>query len=292
MSATAVALLPRSGGAAIDTMSDVLHHYTATQRTTLAEEWQDIVRSWHLLYSLVWRDLTVRYKRSFLGWFWTMLHPLLLTIILTVVFSAVFRFTVPHYEVYVLSALLPWTFISQTTVTSMAAIAWNGGLMKRVRVPKSIFVLSATIAGIVNLALAYVPLLAIMLLRGVPIRPAIAFLPVSLAIVAVFTFGLSLALSATAVYFLDLREMYGVALTVLMYLTPIIYPISIIPQRFRLAIDLNPFMYLIDVVRLPVYFGVIPPNGTLAIASGAAVVSLLAGWAIFRRLSRGFYPYL
>lgn len=273
-------------------MSDVLHHYTATQRTTLAEEGHDILRSGHLLYSLVWRDLTVRYKRSFLGWFWTMLHPLLLTIILTVVFSAAFRFTTPHYEVYVLSALLPWTFMSQTTVTSMAAIAWNGGLMKRVRVPKSIFVLSATIAGIVNLALAYVPLVAMMVLRGAPIRPAIAFLPVSVAIVAVFTFGLSLGLSAVAVYFLDLREMYAVGLTVLMYFTPIIYPISIVPARFRPLLAMNPFVYLIDVVRMPVYNGTVPPNGTLAIAAGAAVFALFAGWAIFRRLSRGFYPYL
>lgn len=273
-------------------MSEVLHHYTATQRTTLAEEWHDIVRSGHLLYSLVWRDLTVRYKRSFIGWFWTMLHPLLMTIILTVVFSEAFRFTIPHYEVYVLSALLPWTFVSQTTVTSMAAIAWNGQLMKRVRVPKSVFTLSVTIAGLVNLALAYLPLLAIMLLRGAPIRRAIVFLPVSVVILAVFTFGLALALSAVAVYFVDLREMYSVALTALMYLTPIIYPVSIVPRRFRPLIALNPFVYLIDVVRLPVYYGVIPSKEALAIASGFAVLSLLAGWTIFRRLSRGFYPYL
>jgi ABC-type polysaccharide/polyol phosphate export permease len=273
-------------------VSDVLSHHSAGQRTTLAEEWQDIARSGHLLYSLVRRDLTVRYKRSFIGWFWTMLHPLLLTIILTVVFSEVFRFAIPNYEVYVLSALLPWTFISQTTVTAMAAIAWNGPLMKRVRVPKSIFPLSVLIAGLVNLALAYVPLLAVMLLRGVPIRPAIAFLPVSVLIVGVFTFGLSLALSAVAVYFHDLREMYSVALTALLYLTPIIYPISIIPERFLPLVVLNPFTYMIDILRMPVYDGTIPPGQTMAIASALAVVSLLAGWSVFRRLSRGFYPYL
>jgi ABC-type polysaccharide/polyol phosphate export permease len=174
----------------------------------------------------------------------------------------------------------------------MAAIAWNGGLMKRVRVPKSIFTLSVALAGLVNLAFAYVPLLAVMLVRGAPIRPAIAFLPVSLAIIAVFTFGLSLALSAIAVYFIDLREMYAVALTALMYLTPVIYPISIIPARFLPAISLNPFTHLIAIARMPVYDGVIPPAQTLALTSALAVIALLAGWAIFRRLSRGFYPYL
>lgn len=272
-------------------MSDVLHHYSPEQQTTFAQEWQDIVRSGHLLYSLVRRDLTVRYKRSFLGWFWTMLHPLFLTLILMVVFSEVFRFAVPHYEVYVLSALLPWTFMSQTTVTSMASIAWNGSLMKRVRVPKSIFTLSVTLAGLVNLLLAYVPLLAIMLIRGVPLRLTLLFLPLSLLVLAIFTFGLSLALSAIAVYFLDLREMYTVALTALMYLTPIIYPISIIPPRFRRVIELNPFTHLIDMVRDPVY-GSLPSMHTVTFSLASAIVALLGGWVIFRRLSRGFYPYL
>jgi ABC-2 type transport system permease protein len=269
-----------------------VQHYAADQRTRLGQEWRDIMRSGHLLYSLVWRDLTVRYKRSFIGWFWTMLHPLLLTVILVIVFSEVFRYTVPHYEVYVLAALLPWTFMSQTTVTAMAAIGWNGALMKRVRVPKSIFTLSVTLAGLVNLLFAYVPLLAIMLLRGAPIRASIAFLPVSLLIVTVFTFGVSLALSAIAVYFHDLREMYAVALTALMYLTPIIYPASIVPKRFQLFLTLNPFTYMIGIVRMPVFDGVLPPNEMIAIAAALALVSLLAGWTIFRRMSRGFFPYL
>jgi ABC-type polysaccharide/polyol phosphate export permease len=267
-------------------------HYAAGQRTRLTQEWRDVVHNSHLLYSLVWRDLTVRYKRSFIGWFWTMLHPLMLTVILVIVFSEIFRFTVPHYEVYVLSALLPWTFISQTTVTSMAAIGWNGAMMKRVRVPKSIFTLSITLAGLVNLAFAYLPLFLIMLIRGAPIRPAILFLPVSILIMAVFTFGFSLALSAVAVYFLDLREMYAVALTALMYLTPIIYPESIVPDRYRPFLIANPFTYMIKIVRTPVFEGTLPAFRTLAIASGLAVGSLIAGWMIFRRLSRGFYPYL
>jgi len=273
-------------------MSDVLHHYNATQRTTLADESRDVVRNWHLLFILVWRDLTVRYKRSFIGWFWTMLHPLLLTVILTIVFSQVFRVAIPHYEVYVLSALLPWTFMQQTTVTSMAAIAWNGALMKRVRVPKTIFALSVTIAGVVNLVLAFVPLFAVMLLRGVPIRPSIFFLPISITIVAAFAFGLSLALSAIAVYFLDLREMWTVALTAIMYLTPIIYPSRIVPEQFRAIVALNPFVYLVDVVRIPVFDGTIPARDTLAIASACAAASLIIGWLTFRKLSRGFYPYL
>ncbi|MEO8381285.1 MAG: ABC transporter permease [Acidobacteriota bacterium] len=269
-----------------------VRHYVAGATTSLLEEWRDIVRSTHLLRNLVHRDLTVRYKRSVVGFFWTMLHPLLLVLILTMVFSTVFRFALPRYEVYVLAGLLPWTFFAQTTVGSMASLAWNGALMKRVRVPKSIFVLSSVIAGLVNLGLSYIPLLLIMLIRGAPIRPALAFLPISILILAVFTYGASLLLSALAVYFIDVREMYTVALTALMYFTPVIYPISVIPDHFLRFFKLNPLLYFIRIMRTPIYEGTLPDMKAVGIAAAVAVVSLVVGWISFRRLSRGFYPYL
>jgi ABC-type polysaccharide/polyol phosphate export permease len=266
--------------------------YVAGQTTRFLDECREILASAHLLSSLVHRDLTVRYKRSVLGFFWTMLHPLMLTIILTIVFSNIFRFTIPHYETYVLAALLPWNFFAQTTVGAMAGIAWNGPLMKRVRVPKSIFTLSTVLSGLVNLALSYVPLLAIMLVRGVPIRPAILFLPVAVLIFAIFTWGVALAFSSIAIYFTDVREMYAVALMALMYLTPVIYPRDIIPAKYALLLDLNPLTYFIDIVRTTVHAGVLPPTRSIVVAVVAALVSAIAGWTIFRRLSRGFYPHL
>lgn len=269
-----------------------IHHYAANTTTSLVEEWREIFRSGHLLWNLIHRDLTVRYKRSVLGFFWTMLHPLLLIVILMLVFSEIFKFAVERYEVYVLAALLPWTFFSQTTVGSMASWAWNGALMKRVRIPRSIFALSGLLAGLVNLALSYIPLLLIMLLRGAPIGPSFLFLPVSIFILAVFTYGASLLLSALAVYFVDVREMYAVALTALLYLTPIIYPLEIIPARYRTFVEMNPMLYFVEIVRAPVYAGTLPSVNAVAIASACAATALLAGWTTFRRLSRGFYPYL
>jgi ABC-2 type transport system permease protein len=159
-------------------------------------------------------------------------------------------------------------------------------------VPKSIFALSTVLSGLVNLALSYVPLLAIMIIRGVPIRPAVLFLPVALLLFSIFTFGISLAFSAIAVYFNDVREMYAVALTALMYLTPVIYPRDIIPARFAILINANPLTYFIDIVRTPVHAGTLPSMHALGIATGAALASLVIGWMIFRRLARGFYPHL
>jgi ABC-type polysaccharide/polyol phosphate export permease len=269
-----------------------IHRYFAGQKTRFSEEWRDILRSGHLLYNLVHRDLTVRYKRSVVGALWTLLHPLLLVMILVIVFSHLFRFNVEHYEVYLLAGLLPWTFFAQTTVNAMAATAWNGSLMKRVRVPKSIFTLSTTISGLVNLAVSYIPLLLIMIVRGVPFRPSLLFLPVSFAILAVFTFGLSLALSTISIYFVDVREMYTVALTALLYLTPIIYPMTIIPAKWQPIIRANPLYYLIEIARIPFHAGIAPSMQLLGAGVAIALTSLLIGWMAFRRLSAGFYPHL
>lgn len=266
--------------------------YSADTHTTLVEEWRDIGAHGHLLFNLVYRDLTVRYKRSVIGFFWTMLNPLLLMLIFVVIFSHLFRFELPHYETYFLSEYLPWTFFAQTTITSMQSMNWNGALMKRVRVPKSIFALASTLSGIVNLFLSYVPLVLIMLIVRMPLRPALLFLPVSFAILAVFAFGISLLLSSVSVYFVDVREMYAVSLTALMYMSPIIYPIAIVPVRFQRVIALNPLLYLLQIVRDPVYSGTLPSASYLGIATAAAVAAFLIGWTVFRRLSRGFYPHL
>jgi len=263
-----------------------------SQPLSLRREIRDISHNRSLLYELVHRDLTVRYKRSVLGFLWTMLHPLLLMLIFLGVFANLFRFQTPHYEVYFLSAYIAWNFFSQTAVNAMASIDWNGKLMKRVRVPHSIFTVAGTISGLVNLGLSLVVLFTIMLLVGAPISTRLAFLPVSLLIVGVFALGVSLALSAVSVFFGDVREMVQAGLPALMYLTPIIYPVTIVPDRFRWFIKLNPMTYIVEIVRDPLYYGIIPTPATLSIAIVAALGSLATGWIVFRYAAPHFHAHL
>lgn len=245
-----------------------------------------------LLYELVHRDLTVRYKRSVLGFLWTMLHPLLLMLIFTVVFSALFRVRAPHYETYFLSAYVAWNFFAQTTVNAMASVAWNGPLMKRVRVPPSIFTLAIVVSGLVNLGLSLIVLFSIMLAVGAPLHATLAFLPVSFVLLGLFTFGASLALTAVSIFFGDVREMVQAGMPALMYLTPIIYPIAIVPERFRWAIKLNPLVYIVEVVRDPIYYGIIPSPATLSLATVMALGAVAFGWMIFRHLAPRFHAHL
>lgn len=252
------------------------------------EEVRDLAAHANLLYELVHRDLTVRYKRSFFGFFWTMLHPLLLMLIFAAVFSGLFRAETPHYETYFLSAYVAWNFFAQTTTNAMAGLAWNGPLMKRIRVPRSIFTLSAVVSGLVNLVLSLAVLLLIMLAVRAPLHASLIALPVSLAIVGIFTFGISLVLTAASVFFADIREMYQAGLPALLYLTPAIYPISIVPARYRWLVELNPLTLLLEIVRDPIYYGRIPSVRTYGLALALALTALVVGWLIFRRLAPRF----
>lgn len=252
------------------------------------QELRELAGHANLLYELIHRDLTVRYKRSFFGFFWTMLHPLLLMLIFAAVFSRLFRAQTPHYETYFLSAYIAWNFFAQTTTNAMAGLAWNGPLMKRVRVPRSIFTLSAVASGLVNLVLSLVVLLAIMLAVRAPLHASLIALPACLAVVGIFTFGVSLALTAASVFFADIREMYQAGLPALLYLTPAIYPISIVPARYRWLVELNPLTILVELVREPIYYGRIPTARTFGLALLFSLAVLWLGWTIFRRLAPRF----
>ena len=265
----------------------------ADEKLSVVNEIRDLVAHRNLLWNLVRRDLTVRYKRSMIGFFWTMLNPLLLMIILTVVFSTVFRFEgIEHYPTYFLSSYLVFGFFSQTTVQSMTSLGFHGSLMKRVRVPKSIFAVSNTISGLVNLCLAYIPLFLIMIATGAPICRTVLFLPISFLIIAAFTLGVSLLLSALAVYFDDVSHMYQVATVGLMYMTPIIYPISIVPYRWLWLIRINPLTQLFKLARDPVYNCTLPGAHVIMASVAAATIALVVGWLVFHRLARGFYLHL
>lgn len=266
--------------------------YRAAESVSFSREVRDILSFGHLLKALVMRDLTVRYKRSVLGFFWTMLHPLLLMLIFVMVYSTIFRFAVHNYAIYFLSAYLAWNFFAQTTANAMASIGWNGMLMKQVRAPRSIFPLASTIAGLINLLLAMIPLAAIMLIIGAPITPAFLFVPVSFLILSVFTFGVALALYSLAVFFVDVREMYTVVIQALLFLTPIIYPLEIVPEKYLTVIKLNPLRYLMELARSPIYYGIIPSARSLGVSVALALGAFVFGWIVFRKLSPRFYAHL
>lgn len=238
-----------------------------------------------LIVTLVARELTVRYKRSTIGLLWTMLQPLLTMAVLHLVFSQVFRFDLANYPVYVLGGLLFWNFFSQSILASMNSLRGNAALLKKLPVPHAVFPVATVAAGVVNLLLALVPLLGLLVATGHPLTPALLFLPVSIAVVTLFTLGAGLLLAPLAVFFYDVVEVVGVLMTLAMYLTPVIYPMAILPDRFRWFVRFNPLRSILEIFRDPIYYGKIPPLSHLTVAFTVALVLFVIGYLSFRRLA-------
>ncbi len=243
-----------------------------------------------LVLALVVRDLKVRYRRSSIGFLWTMLQPLLTMLVLTAVFSALFRFELPNYPVYALVGIMFWNFFSQSITSSMNSLRGNAHLIASLPVPTAVFPLASVIAGVVNLLLALVPLFLLLIVTGHPIRPAALFLPIAILIAALFSLGTGLLLSPLAVLFYDTIELVGVLLTTLMYLTPVFYPIAIVPDRFQWIVRFNPIRSVLEVFRDPIYFGKIPPVSHLTVAVAIAILALVIGVVAFAK-STDRIPY-
>lgn len=251
-----------------------------------------LLRYRDLVWYLVTRDLKVRYRRSTIGFLWTMLQPLLTMGVLAVVFSAVFRFEIRNYPVYALSGILFWNFFSQSVVSSMNSLKVNAGLLRKLPLPKAVFPVAAVISGLINLLLALVPLLAILIVTGHPLRPALLFLPVSILLAVAFTLGAGLLLSPLAAFFSDVVELVNVFLVMAMYLTPVFYPQEIIPLDYRWVVRFNPLRSVLEVFRDPIYFGKVPPLSHLAVTLVIAVLALGIGIIAFRRSSDRIAFYL
>jgi ABC-2 type transport system permease protein len=251
-----------------------------------------LLRYRDLLWYLVIRDLKVRYRRSGIGFTWTMLQPLLTMIVLQVVFSSVFRFEVRNYPVYALSGILFWNFFSQSVVSSMNSLRTNAGLLRKLPIPKAVFPVAAVASGVVNLLLALLTLLGLLIVTGHPLRPSLLFLPVAILLAALFTLGAGLLLSPLAAFFSDVVEMVTVAMTLMLYLTPIFYPMAIVPERFRWVVRYNPIRSVLEVFRDPIHYGKIPPLSHLGVTLAITLLALAVGVYAFRKSSHRIAFYV
>ena len=249
----------------------------------------ELLRYRDLVGALVSRDLKVRYRRSAIGFLWTMLQPLLMMLVLRIVFSQLFQTKsaeVPtNYEIYALAGLLFWNFFSQSIVASMNSLRGNAQLLQKLPVPKAVFPLATVLSGLINLVFALLPLLVLLVVIGHPVKPALLFLPVAILITAVFTLGAGLLLSPLAVFFSDVVELVGVLLMLLFYLTPVIYPKDIVPENLRWVVRYNPIRSILEIFRDPIYQGEIPPLSHLTVSVVIALLLLALGAWVFRRSS-------
>ena len=277
---------PREGSV-LDNGALPIYDSTAV-RVPFVHELTELYRYRFLLWNLISRDLKVRYKRSVLGFLWAMINPLLTMLVLLIVFMQLFRFQVEHYPIYILSGILLWGLFSRGTSVAMRSVLDNSGIRKQIYIPASVFVAAAIGSALVNLLFALVPLLLLAVASGLPPRLAWLYLPIPILQTALFAFGVGVTIAALAVFFADMLDIYEVALSAYFYLTPIIYPMSILPPLLVRLQQFNPAYYFIDAFRLPLIDGVLPAPTTVVISTLGVLLLTVAGWSLFTRLSDQF----
>lgn len=261
---------------------------SASIRSPALHELRELWRYRDLLRLLVSNSIKTRYKRSALGVLWTLLNPLLTTIVLSIAFAQLFRFQIENYTIYLLVGLIFWSFFSQTTTQSMSNLIWGSSLIKRIYIPRTIFAISVMGNALTNFLLTLIPLALIMLFTHHRFTLALLWLPLAVLLMVMFTLGLSLLLSTLAVYFVDVVDLYSILLTVWFYLTPVIYPLEIVPDQYASLVALNPMTFMLDLFRSIIYAGESPAAQSWGIAAGLAVIALGLGWLFFTRRANDF----
>jgi ABC-type polysaccharide/polyol phosphate export permease len=245
-----------------------------------------------LIWALALKELRVRYKRSVLGFFWALLNPALLMLVLTLVFGTLMRIGVPHYSVFLLSVLLPWTFFSQALAYSVESIVGNGGLLKQVRVAKLVFPVAALVSNIINFLLSLVPLLLLIAVLRFPFHWTWIYLPIPMLGLFLFTLGVAFFFATINVFYRDVSHIVQILLTAWFYLSPIIYSMDFVPAKYHWILRLNPLLYILNGFRLSIYYGLLPSWKSVAMSLVCGVISLAIGLSVFRRYERSFVYYI
>lgn len=259
-----------------------------------ANFFRDMKKFMPLLKNLVSKDFKIKYRRSVLGVAWSVLNPLLTMLVITTVFGKLLKIEVENFATYYIVGFAIWNFFSEATSNSLGSILSSAPLIKKVYIPKYIFPLEKCLFSLVNFLFTLIAVVIVMLFQGVvPSITAILF-PIPVLYCFIFVCGISLFLSAATVYFRDIQHLYGVLLTMLMYLTPIIYPLEILEShKFVLSIvKANPITHYVEYFRNLVMYNTIPSLQENLVCIGMAIGAFLVGALVFKKAQGKFILHI
>lgn len=250
---------------------------------------REVIHYREAVRNLVARDLKVRYSSSVLGVVWSLFSPLLMTLVYSVVFTFLVP-GIPKFPVFILAGLLPWTFFTGTIVGATSVITGNGHLINRVYFPREVLPVASLLSNAVNFLIALLLLFGFILVFQVRLGLSLAWLPVIILIQVCLTLGLGLFLAAINVFFRDTQQIVDIAMLAWFFLTPIVYPLDVIPspalQQWLQV--LNPMASLVSAYRHVLYHGDLPNLALLAVTAAEAALVLVVGAIVFKRLSPSF----
>ena len=245
-------------------------------------KYQDLVRE------LVQRDLKLKYRRSFLGYLWSVLNPLLIMIVLTVVFSNLFNKSIKNFPVYLFTGRMLYDFLKASTTNAMKSVTGNAALLKKVYIPKYIFTFAKVTSCMVDMVLSMGALLIVMVVTRAPFYWQFLLCPVVILQLYIFCCGLGFLLAELTVFFRDMQYIYNAVLTAWLYLTPIFYPISMLPESIGRLIKLNPITSFVELLRYAVLYDSLAPLKYHAYSIAWCVLVVGFGLYIFNKKQDNF----
>lgn len=245
-----------------------------------------------LLQELVNRDLKVKYKRSYLGYLWSLLNPLLMMVVVSLVFSHVFRFNIDNFALYLLCGQVLFNFFSESTSMAMNSVLQNAGLIKKVYIPKYILPLSKIISSFVNLLWSMLAVLIMFIFYRIPFYPTTILSIVPIIYVFIISYGVGLLMAVLATYFRDMVHLYGLFLQVLMYLTPLFYPADILPDKVLMLVKCNPMYHIVTYFREVALYGQLPSARDNVVCIAFCILTISIGGLVFKKYQKNFLLYI
>lgn len=246
----------------------------------------------YLLKNLILKDIKLKYRRSILGILWSVLNPLLMMIVISAVFSSIFKVSVENFPIYYLTGSTLFNMLSETTSTSMMAILDSKSLIKKIYIPKYIFPLEKCIFGFINFLFSMIAVTIMYIIFGYPVHITVLMFPIPVFYTFVFSVGLGLILSTISVFFRDIVHLYSVLLTAWNYFTPIVYPYAMLSDKIKMLMHLNPMFYYVTYFRDILMYNRVPGIKTNLICVSIAFVTLIIGLLFFKRKQDKFILYI
>ena len=272
----------------IKTTEDIPIYDSAELGSPFTEEIKGLFSNRFILKRMIYTNFKTRYKRSYLGVIWSLLNPLLNMIVFVVVFSQLFRFQIPHYPLYILSGQMVFTFFAASTAEAMMQILYNATMIRRVYLPKTIYILAGIAINGINLILTFIPFLLIALVDKLEFSVQMFMVIPALILLSCFVVGMSLIVATITPYLNDFSQIWGVIITLWTYLTPLFYPVDIIPEQSLALYKMNPMYIYVTLFRDPLLYQTIPELSLWIKGIVYGVVLLVFGWWVFTKNSNEF----